>query len=130
MEDTNEPTDTLPAAIVARLRHADRVQAIVDPRTDRAIIGAARSHFGSRVARPARWAVPLGIAASLLLAFLLVRPFDSSREPSGDDVDGSGRVDVLDVLALARARAGDASDARIEELGYRIVALNVEGRGQ
>jgi hypothetical protein len=49
--------------------------------------------------------------------------------PSADDVDGSGSVDVLDVLALARMRAarGDASgitNARIDELAYRIVALD------
>ena len=125
MNDSDEITDTLPAALVARLKHADRAQAIVDPRTDRVVLDSARSHFASRRPRPARWAVPLGLAASLLLAFLLVRPFDSSHSPSSiDDVDGSGRVDVLDVLALARAaRAGDA---RIEELGYRIVALNAE----
>ena len=126
MNNSDETADTLPAAILARLKHADGAQAIVDPRTDRAIIGAARKHFGGRVSRPVRWAVPVGIAASLLLAFLLVRPFGPSLVPlSADDVDGSGRVDVLDVLALARARA--AGDARIEELGYRIVALNVEG---
>src|SRR6185295_14461500 len=103
MSDPDEITDTLPAAIVARLKHVDRAQAIVDPRTDRAVLDAARGHFGGGRARTVRWAVPLGLAASLLLAFLVVRPFDSSHSlSSAEDVDGSGRVDVLDVLALAR----------------------------
>ncbi|HET7609166.1 MAG TPA: hypothetical protein VFL84_10855, partial [Gammaproteobacteria bacterium] len=78
--------------------------------------------------RRSRWAVPLGAAAAVLLAAVLMRPLVFAP-PAADDVDGSGRVDVLDVLALARMRAagGDASgitDARIEELAYRIVALD------
>jgi hypothetical protein len=64
----------------------------------------------------------------VLLAAVLMRPL-VFEAPSADDVDGSGSVDVLDVLALARMRAaaGDASgvtEARIEELAYRIVALD------
>jgi len=116
---TNPPTP-LPAAIVARLKQRGRTQAIVDPRHgSRDFIGAARSHFGSRVARPASWAVAsrhcgqpsAGLPAGPAIRFI--------RGPSGDAVDGSGRVDVLDVLALARAHAGDRSARAIEELGYR-----------
>ena len=132
MEPTTEQPETLPPAIASRLRRLDRAEAILDPRTDGAVLEAARSYFAARPAaaraRRARWAVPLGAAAAVLLAAVLVRPivFHTS---SADDVDGSGRVDVLDVLALARMRAagGDASgitDARIEELAYRIVALD------
>jgi hypothetical protein len=121
----------LPPAIASRLRRLDRAEPIFDPRTDRAVLEAARSYFAARPAaaraRRTRWAVPLGAAAAVLLAAVLVRPLDFHT--SADDIDGSGRVDVLDVLALARMRAagGDASgitDARIEELAYRIVALD------
>ena len=132
MEPTTEQPESLPPAIASRLRRLDRAEAILDPRTDRAVLEAARSYFAARPvaarARRSRWAVPLGAAAAVLLAAVLVRPI-VFHTPSADDVDGSGRVDVLDVLALARMRAalGDASgvtDARIEELAYRIVAVD------
>jgi len=131
MDPTTEQPETLPPAIASRLRRLDRAEAIFDPRTDRAVLETARSYFAARPAAPARrsrWALPLGAAAAVLLAAVLVRPL-VFHTPSADDVDGSGRVDVLDVLALARLRAagGDASgitDTRIEELAYRIVALD------
>ena len=133
MDPTTEEPGTLPPAIVSRLRRLDRSQPIVDPRTDRAVLEAARRHFAARPvaarARRARWALPLGAVAAVLLAAVLVRPlvFDGAP-PARDDVDGSGRVDMLDVLALARMRAaGDAAgvtEARIEELAYRIVAID------
>jgi hypothetical protein len=53
-----------------------------------------------------------------------VRPFDSVSV--ADDVDGSGRVDILDAFALARLQAaGDAGigDDRIEALAARVVSL-------
>jgi hypothetical protein len=118
--------------MISRLRALDRAEAIVDPRTDRAVLEAARTYFHGRPAaahaRRPRWAVPLGAAAAVLLAAVLMRPL-VFQPPSADDVDGSGSIDVLDVLALARMRAaaGDASgitEARIEELAYRIVALD------
>jgi hypothetical protein len=76
-----------------------------------------------------RWAVPFAAAASLLLAAILMRPLLLDTAPAADDIDGSGRVDILDVLALARTRAerGDAasiSQARIDALAYSIVALD------
>ncbi|HVJ29428.1 MAG TPA: hypothetical protein VNA66_03895 [Gammaproteobacteria bacterium] len=131
MDPTTEQPETLPSAIASRLRRLDHAEPIFDPRTDRAVVEAARSYFAGRPAaaraRRPRWAVPLGAAAALLLAAVLVRPLFHSS--SADDVDGSGRVDVLDVLALARMRsAGGAAsgitEARIEELAYRIVALD------
>jgi hypothetical protein len=70
--------------------------------------------------------VPFAAAAAAILAAVLVlRPIDAPRSP--DDVDGSGRVDILDAFALARLRAaqGDsaASQERIDMLAERVVAL-------
>jgi len=136
MDQTTEQPEILPPAIASRLRRLDRAEAILDPRTDRAVLDAARSYFAARPAaapaRRSRWALPLGAAAAVLLAAVLVRPL-VFHTPNADDVDGSGRVDVLDVLALARMRAagGDASgitDTRIDELAYRIVALDSSRR--
>lgn len=132
MDPTTDQDETLPPAIAARLRALDAAQPIVDPRTDRAVLDAARAQFRMRAVRPARrrWAVPFAAAATLLLAAILLRPLlldDAAR--ARDDVDGSGRVDILDVLALARMRAEDnataaVTDASVESLAYRIVALD------
>ncbi len=101
--------------------------------------GSRRARVGSRATSPrgrcrrgrarARWALPLGaVAAVLLAASSCGRSVFDGAAPARDDVDGSGRVDILDVLALARMRAaGDAAgvtEARIEELAYRIVAID------
>jgi hypothetical protein len=134
----NDPTDDLedlPQAIVARLKRAERSVSIVTPRVDRAVVDAARSHFASRprAAPRRRLAVLFAAAATILLAVLIVRPLDQLRVASAaDDVDGSGRVDILDAFALARLRAaGDAtaaSEERIEMLAERVVSLSRSGR--
>jgi len=133
MDPTTETPDTLPPAILERLQRLDRAQPIVDPRTDRAVLDAAQAYFRARpqrAARGRRWTVPFAAAATLLLAAILMRPFlVDTGVPPRDDVDGSGSVDILDVLALARERVarGDRAaitEASIDELAYRIVALD------
>src|SRR5262245_43396032 len=101
MDPITEQPETLPPAIASRLRRLERAEAIFDPRTDRAVLEAANAYFAARPAtarRRARWALPLGAAAAVLLAAVLMRPLVFA--PPADDIDGSGRVDVLDVLAL------------------------------
>ena len=131
MDPTTDQPETLPPAIAARLRALDRAQPIVDPRTDRAVLEAARAQFSARPVRSTRrrWALPFAAAATLLLAAILMRPLVLDTTADRDDIDGSGRVDILDVLALARMRAEGAAaagvtDASIESLAYRIVALD------
>ena len=134
----NDPTDDLedlPQAIAARLKRAERSVSIVTPRVDRAVVDAARAHFASRrrAAPRRRLAALFAAAATILLAVLIVRPLDQLRvASSADDVDASGRVDILDAFALARSRAaGDASAAteeRIEMLAERVVSLSRSGR--
>jgi hypothetical protein len=132
MHDSDPPFEDLPDSIVARLERADRAQAIVDPRTDRAIVAGAARYF--RAARPQRasnpalrWALPLAAAAAVLVAVLVVQPFGLLHAPfASDDVDGSGRVDILDAFALARSRA---DQDRIDALAARIVALSAQRSG-
>jgi hypothetical protein len=125
MHDSEPQFEELPEAIVARLRRSDRSQPIVDPRTDRAIIDEGRRYFAAkprRARRPAiRWALPLAAAAALLVAVLVLRPFGLQR--SADDVDGSGRVDILDAFALARSQADRDS---VDALAARIVSLDAQ----
>jgi hypothetical protein len=126
MHDSEPQFEELPDALVARLQRADRSQPIVDPRTDRAVIDDGRRYFAARprrARRPAiRWALPLAAAAAaLLVAVLVLRPFGVQR--SADDVDGSGRVDILDAFALARSQADRES---VDALAERIVSLSAQ----
>ena len=129
MHDTEPHFEELPESLVAQLKRSERAQAIVDPRTDRAILDEARRYFfaarSRRIRRAAlRWALPLAAAAALLVALLVVQPFGPPR--SADDIDGSGRVDILDAFALARSQA---DRERVDELAARIVSLSAQ-RGE
>ncbi|HLF12028.1 MAG TPA: hypothetical protein VJA26_12510 [Gammaproteobacteria bacterium] len=137
MDEQDRQFDQLPDEIVTRLRRSDRSQPIVDPRTDRAVLEQARAYFAARperrsIAGRRPWAVGLAAAAMIVVALLVVRPIDQLGFFGGrDDVDGSGRVDILDAFALARLRAADAdsvSAARIDALAERVVALSSSGR--
>ena len=87
MDPSTEQLETLPPPIASRLRALDRAQPIVDPRTDRAVLDAASKYFAARPAtaraRRPRWALPLGAAAAVLLAAVLMRPlsYSFSRSP-------------------------------------------------
>ena len=124
MNEHERQFDELPREIVARLRAADRARPIVDPRTDRAVLDAARRYFSGRpdvrAARRARRLLPAAVAAAVVLAVLVVQPLDRlARHP--DDVDGSGQVDILDAFALARAPGGEE---RSRALAARVVTLS------
>jgi hypothetical protein len=136
MQPSNDEPDHLPDAIVAHLKRREGAVPTVAPAVDRAVLDAARRQFASRphpsAASVRRFAVPLAAAATILLAVLLVRPFDGFRGGAPDDVDGSGSVNILDAFALARLRAarGDASgvtEERIDMLVERVVALGDAG---
>jgi hypothetical protein len=124
MNDRNPQFDHLPEDLIARLRALDRSQPVIDPRTDRAILARAQTYFavrGERLASPRRkrWAMTFA-AAVVAAAFLVVRPIDLFGPHDPDDIDGSGRVDILDAFALARAQR---NDERIDTLATRVVSL-------
>lgn len=137
MSTEPEQFDQLPEAIVERLRARDTRVSMLTPAADRAIREAARARFAPR--RPAtaprrRWLYPAAAAAAVaLVALMLSRPFEETQTVApalADDVDGSGRVDILDAFALARARAADpgaVSQGRIDALTDRIVSLGPTG---
>jgi hypothetical protein len=137
MPHDHEQYEQLPEALIQRLREHERTVSLLTPRTDRAVLEAAREQFGVRRARAVpqrRWWYPAAVAAAVaLVALLIARPFDQAGVEAlrmAEDVDGSGQVDVLDVFALARARAGDpdtVSQGRIDALTDRIVSLGAPG---
>ena len=135
MTQDTEQYDQLPDALVARLKARERAVGVLTPSVDRAIEDRARSQFSPRrrrIAAAARgWRYgAIAAAAVVLVAVFIAQPFvrtELEREALADDVDGSGRVDVLDVFALARSRASDpdaVSQGRIDAVVGRIVALD------
>lgn len=155
--DPNHETEGLPAALIARLRAVDRSSPPpADPDMDAGVLAEARAYFAAR-RRPARislaafrarsaprrpserphrrksarWAASVAAAAVVVAAFIVVRPLDRLMlDPN--DIDRSGRVDILDAFALARMRAAGAaiSEGEIERIAARVVALEARGSGQ
>jgi hypothetical protein len=139
--DANEPrrdadSERLPEQIIEHLRNADRSVSSVDARTDETVLAEARAHFARRPHRLARMGRRrvlriAALAAVLAGVFLIVHPIDRLR-PARDanDIDGSGRVDILDAFSLARMRAAGrpVSQEQIDELAARIVSLDASRR--
>ena len=118
------PTDSdlqAPPAFVRDLRALQAPPSAIPPTTDEAILARARRQMaGRRRSRLlVRWAVPPAAAAAVIMWVVfnpLVTP-DAEDTPyfeAGDtvarrqiadhrDIDGNGRVDILDALALARS---------------------------
>lgn len=127
MTDENDNPEHLPKALIDELKAADRPNVLITSRVDREVLRRANAQFGHRRAvwrrRPA-WAA---VAATVLIAFFVIQ----LREPATidepviyADVDKSGRIDIADVLAAARARQGDTdAQATLDAFAMRIVSL-------
>ena len=92
---------------------------------------ASRAHFAQRrTARQQRFAPWGAVAASALL--VLVFAIGGDEEPGSSpvyaDIDASGRIDIADVLALARTQE-HVSRAELDAFAFRIVALDGDGAG-
>jgi hypothetical protein len=122
--------DDLPQSLIKGLKSADRPVPVITVRVDREISGMAQRHFAGR-RRPVRvrpvWAA---IAATVLIAVLVLQLRGPTPEPDAlyADVDRSGRIDIADVLAAARAQPpGERSQAQLDAFAYRIVSLEASG---
>ena len=118
----------IPQSLIDELEARDRAPALITARADRAVRSMARSHFAGRrrVPRPA-W---LAAAAAAAFVVFLIPPLSLDNGPGPyRDVDGSGRIDIADVYALAR---GDdaVSQAELDAFAARIVSLGAAGETQ
>lgn len=122
--DESSGEDSLPQALVDELRRRDRGVTLLTARVDREIAGLAAGHFAGRGRLSRIGPVPLAAAASLLVAALVLGPFMFSHDaaPVLDDVDGSGSVDIADVLAVARK--GGTSAAELDAYARQVVSLD------
>ena len=126
MAGTREPDDHLPKPLIDELKRLDRAPDVITARVDRALAATARDHFSTRGAprwwRHSAWGA---VAACAVLAVALTVGREAlDRDPAlYSDVDGSGRIDIADVLALARSGSG-IDQADLEAFAWHVVALN------
>ena len=89
----------------------------VPPEVDDAVRAMARRHFAAkrRVRYTVRWLAAAAAAAAVLFAVLWTSPAlqrRMSRPSMPQDIDRSGRVDILDAFALARLVEKDVTPRR------------------
>ena len=126
MTGTNEQDERLPQALIDELKHIDRAPKVITSRADRYLAGRASDHFASR--RIPRWQQQpaWGAAAACVLAVALFathRLSDRDDTSLYADIDGSGQINIADVLALARTEQG-IDQADLDAFAYRLVALD------
>ena len=119
----------VPAALVEALRGAHAHRVAVPPQIDRAILADARAGYARRrrfwVAARAVGAAGVAAAAAVVVVVLYLDRRDAAPVPVvttgpgavAGDVDGSGRVDMVDALILARrVEAGRAVSTPAEDV--------------
>ena len=130
MQEHDEQFDELPEALVSALRESGSNVEIMTAKVDREVASLAANHFGNRRA-PARVFRPVWAAAAALalVAFIVVEfqvPQDGREQLLYSDIDGSGSVDIADVLALAR-NSDSVTQSDLDAFAARIVSLSTEG---
>ena len=100
--------DKAPKRLTDDLSRLCRTPVTVPSEIDQSIITMARRDFtaGRRTRHLVEWLSTAAVAAAVLLVvFWAGHEHESSlqTEIAREDVDGSGRVDILDAFALARA---------------------------
>jgi hypothetical protein len=134
MGPEKERSEDLPQPLIEALKSAHRPVPMITARVDREISEMARRHFSvlrrpTRVPRPA-WTAMVAMAATVLIAVFVVQlqPPNPDQSALYTDIDRSGRIDIADVLALARAQEpGERSQAELDAFASRIVSLKRAG---
>ena len=123
----------VPQALRDELKAAESRVPVITARVDRDILAMAAAQFEQR--RPALWRSRPAWAAAAAIALIAVFVVNTIERPARletavyADVDNSGRVDIADVLALARSakETGTLSQAEIDAFAMQIVSLNPVG---
>ena len=124
MTVTNETDEQLPDALIDELKRIDQAPAMITSRVDRTLSAMAHAHFLSRQERGGRRRAWGAAAACVLIAvlFTTTRLEEQGNPPMYADMDGSGTIDIADVLALART--GQSVDQGVlDAFAYRLVSL-------
>ena len=131
MTGAREPDDNLPQPLIDELKRLDRAPDVITARVDRTVAAMAHEHFSDR--RAPRWRRHGAWGAAAACAVLVVALTTGRHALDRDtalyaDVDGSGRIDIADVLALARSGHG-VDQADLDAFAWRVVALH-QGQAQ
>ena len=121
---TEEYDDKLPDALIAELRRADEAPPMITVAADREISALAAAQFSSRPERriaPAWYAVAASVLVGVM-ALQLLGPADESPDLHRD-VDGSGQIDIADVMALAMSDETISQD-QLDAFAEQIVSLD------
>ena len=130
MTGAHEHNERLPEALVDELKRIDQAPEVITSRVDRSLTSMAHDQFAPR--RIPRWQPQSAWRAAAAACVLVVVLFTTNHlweqddTPIYADVDGSGQIDIADVLALARAEDG-VNQADIDAFAYRLVALDRDG---
>lgn len=121
----HDDNDILPADLVAALKARERSADVITTRVDHTLMALAAEQFAARRRAPRRyaWAAAAAIAAVAIAATVLSRSPSLGRDDLFTDVDGSGRIDIADVLVLARDGRG-LTDADLEAFAASVVRLD------
>ena len=129
MTGTHEQDERLPDALVSEMKRIDRAPEVITSRVDRSLASKARTHFAPR--QIPRWQ-PQGAWRAAAACVLVVALFATDRlseqggTPIYADIDGSGQIDIADVLALARTGQG-IDQADLDAFAFHLVALDRNG---
>lgn len=131
MPHQNDNSEELPEGLIRALKAVDAAPPVITARVDRTLGVMAVRHFGSRRRtwkRHGGWALVASVALVAVLAVQTTRPPASDANELYADVDGSGRVDIADVLALARGERTGVTQADLDDFAMRVVSLDAGGR--
>lgn len=94
-----------PQGLIDDVRALYGTRVAVPPQVDEAVLARAQRRFARRrmVARAVRWGVAGVAAAAVLLVAVTMWPGLRSVPAGREDIDGNGRVDILDAFTLARS---------------------------
>lgn len=127
-QDTNR--EELSEGLVRALKAADAPPSVITARVDRALQDMAAGHFGSRRPtwkRHGGWALAASVALVAVLAVQMIGPPTGDADVPYGDVNGSGRIDIADVFALAREERSGVNQAGLDAFAMRVVALDAGG---
>lgn len=124
---TRDEDEPVPERFIKAMAVLNKAPVFVPPQVDEAILTHARKHLASR--QPERtprltWAWWAAAAAAVAIGAWISQPLLSRRSPrpptaAREDINGDGRVDILDAFTLARA---------LEQATVQQPDLNDDGR--
>lgn len=130
MSDQEANNEELAEGLIRALRAADEAPPVITASVDRALVRMATGHFAPRRFRWKRhggWALAASIALVAVLTVQMIGPTSTDEATLYADVNGSGRVDIADVFALARAERPGITQADLDAFAMRVVSLDAGG---